>query len=670
MRKAKTILSLLFFLIILISVSAPALATAPSLNNGELRGEGTPEGWSVLSYLKDSGSVSAQEGVVTIIAQDYNDIRLTQLVDVEANTVYVLSGEISTFQISGGRGACLSIDNFSVDGAYIYSDGFTGSGDWKSVSLAFRTGEDQRMVNVALRLGGYSELSRGTARFRSIRLEEGSGEVAHIQSLAAGYAASHAENSGGMTEARKIHLKSYLHLFVVSSVVIGVFLLFGVYRNRGSLTAHTLTKTNSVRYFLLALLLATALRSVLSSLWGGHDTDMSCWMGWGNYIAHNGTSDFYTAPGHEWYDYPPGYMLVLGLIARFVQALKIPSGSGSAVFAYMLPAWIADICTAVVLMREARRKDFSEAWCLLLGLIVVFQPAGVVLSGAWGQIDSILTLFLVLSFLELVRGRRVSAGALYGLAVMIKWQALIYGPVLAAAYLLHLRSKRDLRDTGLGVLAAFAVMICLSLPFKGDQGLFWFVGRFLNAAGGYDYASVEAYNFLALMGGNWVPAGNKMILGISYKAFGTAAILIALILSVCIQFRDTRRTPRGGGSAVPAGTLFVSAGTCMYIIFTFGHYMHERYVFPVILLLLFAFVFTGESRYLFCSLLLSAVLFLNEATAMYVISGLASAVVRSTREHTAVVSACSLAETISFLYFAWVLISRGMVQNGEVEEHA
>ena len=67
MRKAKTILSLLFFLIILISVSAPALATAPSLNNGELRGEGTPEGWSVLSYLKDSGSVSAQEGVVTMI---------------------------------------------------------------------------------------------------------------------------------------------------------------------------------------------------------------------------------------------------------------------------------------------------------------------------------------------------------------------------------------------------------------------------------------------------------------------------------------------------------------------------------------------------------------------------------------------------------------------------
>ncbi len=668
MRKAKTVFSLLLSLLLAAVLSVSALAAEPELKNGELCGDGVPEGWSFLSYVSESAGMSVEGGVVTMTAEDYNDIRLTQLVAVEPNTVYVLSGEIAASQIAGGRGASLAIDNYSIDGAYIYSDGITGSCDWKKVSLAFFTGEDQQTVNVALRLGGYSELSRGTARFRNISLEKGSGGNSNVLSLSSGYSASHADSSGGVSEARKIQLRSYLHLFVVLSVALGVFLLFGVYRNRETLAARPAARTNTIRWFILAVLLGTALRSVLASLWGGHDTDMSCWMGWGSYIANNGPFDFYTAPGHEWYDYPPGYMLVLGLIAKLVQALKIPSGTGSAVFAYMLPAWLADVATAVVLMRAARREGFSDGWGLLLGLLVIFQPAGVVLSGAWGQIDSILTLFLVLSFLELIRGRRISAGALYGLAVMIKWQALIYGPVLAAAYLFHIRSKKDVRDTALGVLAAVGVMLCLSLPFKGYQGLFWFVGKFFNAAGGYDYASVEAYNFLALLGGNWAPAGNKMILGLSYRVFGTVAILLAVLVSVFYQFRDARRSVLGVGSDNAAGTLFLSAGLCMYFIFTFGHYMHERYVYPVILLLLFAFVFTRERRYLFCSLLLSVILFLNEVTAMYVISNLASAAVRSTREHSAVVTACSLVETVSFLYFAWVVISRDLT--GEVDKSA
>ena len=665
MRKTRSVFLFILCLFLLSSVTRSAQASDSLLKNGGLDGSGTPEGWSVLSYDGGSASVSAEDGVVTISADDYNDVRLTQMVEVEPDTVYLLTGEIAVAQATGGRGASLSIDNFSIDGAYIYSDGITGSCDWKNVSLTFRTGEDQQMINVALRLGGYSELSRGIARFRNIRLEKGSGESGEIQSLTAGYTASRSENTGGMSEMRKIQLKSYLHLFVVFSVALGVFLLFGVYRNREKLTSQELSRSSEIRYFLLSVLLATALRSVLASLWGGHDTDMSCWMGWGNYIAHNGTADFYTAPGHEWYDYPPGYMLVLGLIARVVQILRIPSGSGSAVFAYMLPAWIADVCTAALLMRTARREGFREGWQLLLGVIVIFQPAGVVLSGAWGQIDSILTLFLILSFLELVRGRRISAGALYGLAIMTKWQALIYGPVLAAAYLFTIRDRRDFLHTVLGVLAAFGVMLVFSFPFKGSQGVFWFVGRFLNAAGGYDYASVEAYNFLALMGGNWAPAGNKMVLGITYKLFGTISILFAVLFSVYLVYRERRRDFSAGLPGGSARALFLSAGTCMYIIFTFGHYMHERYVFPVILLLLFVFVYTRESRYLFCSLLLSVVLFLNEITAMYVISGLASSVVRSTREHAAVVTVCSLAETISFLYFAWAMISCELIPDGK-----
>jgi len=654
------------FLICCLVLTISVLAGSDLLENGALRGEGIPEGWSVLSYLSDEFSVSAENGEVTLRSTEPNDLRLFQTVEVLENRTYVLTAEVSSGGVMGGRGVTLSIDNFSIDGCYIYSRNILGSADWTRVELVFRTGEGQTRINVALRLGGYSELSTGTARFRGVTLERAEDGVPAVSLQGDGHPGGGASDDEEISQARKIQLKSYLHLFVVLAVTAAVILLFGVYRNRDRLGGLDISDQNRRRWFIFAVLVGFALRTLLASAWGGHDSDMSCWVGWGNYMADHGPSAFYTAPGHEWYDYPPAYMLVLGVIARALRVLSVAPGTAAGTFAYMLPAYLADIGTGLLLMGTARRKGFSNGWQLLLGCICLFDPAIVMLSGAWGQIDSILTFFLLACFTELLRGRRVSAGALFGLAVMIKWQALIYGPVLAAAYLLHLRSRRDVLTTAGGVLAALGVMALISLPFKGDQGSLWLVERFLNASGGYDYASVEAYNFLALCGGNWAKAGNPLLPGISFKAFGVTAVILAVAASLLMQWRGAKPVLTGQAPAgSDDGCLFAAAAFCMFAIFTFGHYMHERYVFPVILLLLFTFVYTRNSKYFFCSLALSAVVFLNEMTAMYVISNLAAPVVRGGAEHSAVVRVCSLAETVVFLYYLQMTMRSSFAANGE-----
>ena len=410
------------------------------------------------------------------------------------------------------------------------------------------------------------------------------------------------------------------------------------------------------------MLTGAVFRLMLSLLFGGHDYDMNCWQAWGRDIVQNGTAQFYTAPGHEWYDYPPGYMLVLAGVTWLLDVFHIPAGSGTAVFAYMLPAYAADVGIAVLLMRFARKRGFSESAELFLGTLAVFNPAAVILSGAWGQIDSVLTLLLLLSFSELIEGRRISAGAIYGLAIMTKWQALIYGPVLAAEYILSIRNKDDVLRTVGGVIAALLVIFAVSLPFRGNQSFFWVVGRFLNSAGGYDYASVEAYNFLALCGGNWQSAELPLIPGIlSYKAFGTAAIVLAVALSIAMQVVSRRREAGETLYARPE-RLLIPAAFCMFMIFTFGHYMHERYVFPVMALLTAAYIATRDKRLLASSMLLSVVLSLNEATAMYVVSNAAASAVRGTQQHQIVIGVCSLFEVLTFFYTAKVCLERGFGQ--------
>jgi Gpi18-like mannosyltransferase len=649
--KSKTAFILIWVLTLSL-LSFSAAAADELLENGALSGEGIPDGWEAVSYLSDSFSVNAANGEVVMHCSEPNDLRLGQFVDVEENTAYALTAQIAAENVLGGRGAALSVDNYSIDGSYIYSRNIIGTADWQDIEMFFHTGEGQTRIFVTMRLGGYSEMSSGTARFRKISLRVAEEGIIG-QSLAGGDAPQDNQSEAEMTEARKIQLKSYLHLFVVIAAAAGVFLLFGIYRNSERFGELTISASNRKKFFVLAVLTGLVLRSVLASAWGGHDSDMGCWMGWGSYIDLNGPSTFYTAAGHEWYDYPPGYMIVLGLIAKLLRVTGVPAGSTAAVFAYMLPAYAADAASAVLLMRIARDKDFSEGWQLLLGCLIIFNPAAVMLSGAWGQIDSILTLFLLLSFTQLLRGHRIPAGAIFGLAIMIKWQALIYGPVLAAAYLLRIRTRRDSWETAGAVGAAVFVMLLISLPFKGDQGLFWFVSKFINSAGGYDYASVEAYNFLALCGGNWAPSSRNILPGLSFKSFGLIAVVLSVMISVWFLWLDSRKAASENQDG-EAYALFLAAAFCMYMIFTFGHYMHERYVFPVIVLLMAVFIYTREKKFLFCALLLSVTVFLNEMTAMYVISNLASAVVRGGREHSDVVRICSAAETISFLWFAHI----------------
>ena len=627
-----------------------ASAAGELLKNGELA-EGMndlPTDWSVISYVSGEENVSTENGVVTLVNNEENDLRLAQLVKLRENTVYTLSAEIAADGVYAGRGATVCIDNFDMDGCYLYSGAVLGNADFKPVMLSFQTDVGQTMCRVELRLGGYSEMSRGTARFRNVQLFEGAPEGMTVVALNTSEHAAAAPRNADTndTEAHRIFLRSVPHLFLVCTIALAVVLVFGFFRNRERIGEKPMEKKEFRCAMICAVVIGLALRSALCSLWGGHDTDMSCWTGWGNYIAQNGTATFYTAIGHDWYDYPPAYMLVLGLIARLEMLLHIPVGSDTGVFLYMLPAYIADVLIALLLVRTARENGFSDRRCFLLALFVIFNPAAVVLSGAWGQIDSILTLFLLLSFRELLRDRRISAGALFGLAVMIKWQALIYGPVLAAVYIFSLRTFKELRDTLLGILAAFAVIFVCSLPFKGTQDALWIVGRFLHSAGGYDYASVEAYNFLSLLGGNWTATGKGMIGGLTYRTFGLIAIVLAVMLGIWFSYRDSRRRD------LAASGLYLTASFTMFMIFTFGFYMHERYVFPVIFLLLFAYLREKDPKWLLFSMLLSCVACLNECNAMFVVSDLAAAVVRGSSEHNSLVTICSLAESILFLWFA------------------
>ncbi|HWP21807.1 MAG TPA: glycosyltransferase 87 family protein, partial [Candidatus Cryosericum sp.] len=662
----RKLLTILLLLLLLLTFPVAALAEgedtlvgAELLYNGDFSvysdSAALPAGWELSAYYSDSSSVLAaaqtdDTGDLAVSIQNLtaNDARVSQIATVKPNTTYKLSAKIRTTDVQYGTGASLSIDNYAIDGTYCYSENLFGSDDWRTVSLYFKTGPEQTSVNVALRLGGYGTTATGQAEYKSVSLKECTYTSADVVDLltengtisGTGGSAEQAATQEGQTATGKLVLA-----LAVTAILALCYMWF--YYSHARFDGRTLNQTERPGFALTLMLLgAFVLRMMLSLIFFGHPTDINCFMAWGNMVL-DGTSNFYTSGAFA--DYPPGYMYVCGALSWICRVLGISYGSTGMSLLFKLPSTAADLVGTWLLYKMAKQYGASETVSLIVAGLFAFCPVLAFVSGAWGQIDSILALLLVVVILLLQKDKRILAGAIYGLAILIKPQALMLGPLLAVAYILDIiDAKQDwpkrLLETLLAVFAAFAVLIALSLPFKGTQNWYWLAVKYATTASSYNYASIEAYNLGALLGGNWKSADLLALNIIPYKVIGMIGIALSTAFSAVLYVLGRKRG---------AGALFLSGAVGAILIFCLGHYMHERYMLPALMLLLAAYAFFRDRRLLIAFGGISLTAFLNITCAMYVVNHQAA----RGDFYNAITYAGSALMLISAAYLCYVAVS-------------
>ena len=376
----------------------------------------------------------------------------------------------------------------------------------------------------------------------------------------------------------------------------------------------------------MILAAALAVRVALSFIFYGHKTDINCFTAWGRRLIEVGPAHFYD----QWCDYPPGYMLVLGAMSWINKLV----GGDANVYALIvkLPCIAADLICAYLIYRYAK-KTMSLGAALLLMAVVAFTPVMAYVSSAWGQIDQVLALMLILPILLLYKRRPVLAGLVFGLGIAMKPQALMCGPLFAAACLVYVikgavdegekphglsrllsSAKKPavvrLIEIIIAVIGAFAVIYLISIPFRGEQEPLWIVKKYFDTATSYKFATVNAYNFWALIGANWKSVDTPF-LGLTYGKWGTAAMVffVAVGMGLYIFASFKHKVPKG---ALPLAMAYSLVG-----IFTFGHYMHERYVFPALMLIMLAYLFYNDRYLLWTYFAYSATILLNCIAAFY-----------------------------------------------------
>ncbi len=427
--------------------------------------------------------------------------------------------------------------------------------------------------------------------------------------------------------------------------------------------SRTIQKQNN-RALWVILIAAVAVRLVLAAATAGYPYDMSCFIAWGDKLFTEGPANFYS----EGYfaDYPPGYLPVLAAVAGLRKLFGV---AGDGPVGRVLLALVPSVCDAglIALVHYIARRRMGESrqtFCLTL--FTAFCPLFLFDTGLWKQIDGAFVLPLALCFWLLENRRYLPAALLYGVALSIKPQALLAGPVLAVCFLAGVADAwREGGSVGRavgrvfgGAAAALAVPVAAGLPFFGVRVLPALLQKYFETSSGYPYATVNAFNWFAALGGNWAPLADQAIGPFSWGTLGAVHIVLltaALAVLAVVSWRADARTgdrahtgPRRFSPLLLAA--FYTAG-----IFVLAHCMHERYLVLGVVLALLAAARWGDIRLYGAAFGLSLTGFLNLA-AVYTQAGTDDEWLSAAASQT-FVRAVGLACTVAFVLLALTTVT-------------
>lgn len=626
------------------------------LKNGDfeiLDVNGLPEEWIADAYRMEPGfsfygivsGMESESSAAMIQNSEKNDARFAQKVTVEPNSLYRVSGYIYAEGITEGLGA-----NISIEGLYAFSESvYDSDGEWRYIEYYGETGPEQNSLTVFARVGGYSGESKGKAAFDNLALVK-------VDSLPAGVYADlwymeddpeefgdeewEDEISSDETAAPAWPVLTALGFLYILVLFSAIYILRD--DETDNMSGHT---HSGRRSWLIVLFLALLVRMVISFCVKGYDVDVACFMSWGETMAREGPTAFYLKT--SFCDYPPLYTYILGLNSWLCNLFHANAGLSNVIFRFF-PS-LCDIAGCWILLHIRGGSFTKSRFYRTIILLIAFNPASIMNSAAWGQMDSVLcVLLLCVAFFALKR-KWIASIAIYSVSVLVKPQALMLGILgLVFMCIASVADQKEKKNICWGILTGAALIAAIVLPFGIKQKAGWLVRLYSDTLSSYPYATVNTANLYYILGGNWDKISNTahiaaplfftcacILYGIlwyhkhreekhsfiepalsgafaawfivcailrlswSYAGSGAMAYAFFIIISIAMRKKEIRLLPYLGA------LLFI-------LLYVFGIKMHERYLFPAFLLLATAWAIHHDRRILYLFALFSFTVFVNE----------------------------------------------------------
>lgn len=595
---------------------------------------GLPYGWYTESYegiAKYSVQPDGYDGgnCIRIVNDDYDDSRFVQEVTVNPNAIYRLSAWVKTENVAAEPGAqenrgCV---NVSVMEMHNISQIVQGDSGWTRIDFYGQTAAGQRSIMVAMRLGFYSAMSSGTAYFDKA-------ELVQVDAAPEGVmVASWAKTMGGgdkrpAADVQAIEGKS---MGLALLFMLGMALVFTLgYRMNNGFLRH--------KWWIFAILaLGLLIRIYKAMTVRGFCSDINCFSGWARDMADD-PLNFYANTGS---DYPPLYMIWLGIPGLISKWLNIPLGTLDSPGGLLLLKSAPIICDLLLgwLIYKIASKKLGVRAGACLAAVYILNPAIIINSASWGQADSVLIIFIVLAVYFFIKRRYAPGVFAYLAAMLIKPQALIFAPIMLFGAIKGMTEcaqdmarpdkkeqakKRILAFAG-SMAASVAIFFLLSWIFMPEgRNIMWLFEHYFSTMGQYQWGTLSAFGFFGLIGGQWVALSEGEFLGISYNTLHVIMLAAAIAVPTILYWvkRTKDRSGKKSYSINPKNrNMFLAAAVMAASVAILPAMVHERYMFPALALLLMAFVVSRDKRLIYAYGGLSAVHYLNVALVLYAYGG-------------------------------------------------
>ncbi len=329
-------------------------------------------------------------------------------------------------------------------------------------------------------------------------------------------------------------------------------------------------------YMWISLILISLIIRIYLSQFEGYGSDIWYFKIWSRAAYYNEFQDFYSS---VWSDYPPFYIYILWFVGFIYKFFFSSFDINTTVFTILIksPANIIDIITSFLIFIIIKKyAKFRTAFLVMLSYL--FNPAIIYNSAIWGQVDSINTIFILLTLFFIVSRRLELAGISMAVAILTKPQSLLILPLFIILTIKILRVKILPVKTQISKLAKISmlssgVFVTLALPFyirslKITDVLVKIIRPYTTGYNEYSYTSLNAFNLWAFPG--FWKSDDIPFLFLNYRLWSYIlfGILFIYVLYVTVKTRDTR-------------IIYFAAAVLFFGFFMLFTRVHERYLFPM-----------------------------------------------------------------------------------------
>ncbi len=377
-------------------------------------------------------------------------------------------------------------------------------------------------------------------------------------------------------------------VLITISYTVACGLVFNLFCKKGE----TLFKNEKNIHTVLIIVLIFAFILRLAFSYGtGFSVDVNLFKYWG-YTAYDiGVSGLYNQD--VFLDYPPGYIYVLYFLNFIRDAFSLKVDGPIFLSMMKLPSMIADIIAAVFIFKIAKKYQ-GASFALILSSFYALAPAVIFNSAVWGQVDGLYALIVVLAIYFAMEDKVEFAAITYGIGIVTKPQVILFGPVL----LFYILSKKDFKKFLKAVSIGALVVYLLTLPITKGYDILAIYDFYMNTFSGYEYFTVNAYNIYMILKLNW-----KSLLDFGLSSFINVFGIIFILLLSAYHFFTSEKKEK----------YFVSANIIIILFFNICTMMHERYIFPTLLITIIIVAITGNKKYFYLFLGMQIFTYLNAA---------------------------------------------------------